>query len=126
MFLFDCLLYSVLVWYIENVYPGQHGVPHPWYFPFTASYWNGTEAVSDLGFGFWCQKKENLDEELEDLNDSSPVLLEQEPEGLIVGVKIENLTKRYHAMKKFAVDRLNLTLYESQIVAFLGHNGVNF
>ena len=28
---------------------GQYGIPKPWYFPFTRSYWCGTAAISDLG-----------------------------------------------------------------------------
>lgn len=76
MMLFDAILYWVLTWYIENVFPGlwmskqdgsyalikipssplwltsaligQYGIPKPWYFPFTASYWCGTTAATDL------------------------------------------------------------------------------
>lgn len=27
--------------------PGQYGIPKPWYFPFTSSYWCGTQAGAD-------------------------------------------------------------------------------
>lgn len=38
---FDAFLYGVMTWYIEAVFPGQYGIPRPWYFPFTKSYWFG-------------------------------------------------------------------------------------
>lgn len=55
--LLDTLIYLILMWYVENVYPGRffseenfkkdeivvgtYGIPKKWYFPFTASYWTG-------------------------------------------------------------------------------------
>ncbi|XP_060579606.1 ATP-binding cassette sub-family A member 2-like [Ruditapes philippinarum] len=38
----DTIVYFILAWYIENVHPGSYGIPKPWYFPFTSSYWCGT------------------------------------------------------------------------------------
>ncbi|ELW62507.1 ATP-binding cassette sub-family A member 3 [Tupaia chinensis] len=32
MLLFDAFLYGLVTWYIETVFPGQYGVPQPWYF----------------------------------------------------------------------------------------------
>ena len=37
----DSLLYTILMWYIEAVFPGQYGVPKPFYFFLTRSYWTG-------------------------------------------------------------------------------------
>ncbi len=42
MLLLDSVLYAVLAWYVEAVWPGQYGVPKPWYFFLTKSYWIGT------------------------------------------------------------------------------------
>jgi ABC-type glutathione transport system ATPase component len=44
---------------------------------------------------------------------------------LLPRVEINNLVKRYHRSSAYpsAVDNLNLTMYESQITALLGHNG---
>ncbi|KAG8436753.1 hypothetical protein GDO86_007731 [Hymenochirus boettgeri] len=39
MMLFDALVYWILAWYIDHVFPGQYGIPKPWYFPFLATYW---------------------------------------------------------------------------------------
>uniref|UniRef100_A0A8D0AR12 ABC transporter domain-containing protein n=1 Tax=Sander lucioperca TaxID=283035 RepID=A0A8D0AR12_SANLU len=95
--LFDAAFYWVLTWYIENVFPGQYGIPKPWYFPFTASYWCGTASVTEY--------------------------LEKPPPGIKAGVSIRNLVKIYKTGKKLAVDGLSMDFYENQITSFLGHNG---
>lgn len=41
MLLFDSILYTLIALYVEAVFPGEFGVPMPWYFPFTASFWCG-------------------------------------------------------------------------------------
>jgi len=38
MMLFDGFLYLGLAIYIEGVWPGEYGLPMPWYFPFTVSH----------------------------------------------------------------------------------------
>ena len=42
MMIVNSVMYGVLTWYIENVFPGEFGTPQPWYFPFTKSYWCGS------------------------------------------------------------------------------------
>lgn len=32
MLLLDSVLYGLVTWYVEAVFPGQFGVPQPWYF----------------------------------------------------------------------------------------------
>lgn len=44
MFLFDGLLYLFIALYVEQLFPGDFGVPQPWYFPFTKSFWCGNKA----------------------------------------------------------------------------------
>uniref|UniRef100_A0A672MU38 P-type phospholipid transporter n=1 Tax=Sinocyclocheilus grahami TaxID=75366 RepID=A0A672MU38_SINGR len=105
LMLFDSVLYAIMTWYIEAVFPGQYGIPRPWYFPFTKSYWCGEKCG-------WItstptNKKENA---------------EEEPAHLDPGVYIENLVKVY-SNGKLAVDGLTLGFYEGQITSFLGHNG---
>ncbi|XP_036439062.1 phospholipid-transporting ATPase ABCA1-like isoform X2 [Colossoma macropomum] len=111
MMLIDTLLYWILTWYIENVFPGQYGIPKPWYFPFTSSYWCGTPVGS-------YNEPEPLDA-LEDQNG----YLEKASAGLKPGVSIRNLVKVYKTGKKLAVDKLSLDFYQDQITSFLGHNG---
>uniref|UniRef100_A0A671MD89 P-type phospholipid transporter n=1 Tax=Sinocyclocheilus anshuiensis TaxID=1608454 RepID=A0A671MD89_9TELE len=91
---FDAFLYGVMTWYIEAVFPGQYGIPRPWYFPFTKSYWFGESNTNNT-----------------------------EPTHLELGVYIKNLVKVYRHGKKLAVDGLTLGFYEGQITSFLGHNG---
>ncbi|XP_072526701.1 phospholipid-transporting ATPase ABCA1-like [Salminus brasiliensis] len=111
MMLIDTLLYWILTWYIENVFPGQYGIPKPWYFPFTSSYWCGTPVGSDA-------EPEPLDA-LEDQNG----YLERPPSGLKAGVSIRKLVKVYKTGNKLAVDKLSLDFYQDHITSFLGHNG---
>ncbi|GAA6093024.1 phospholipid-transporting ATPase ABCA1b [Tachysurus ichikawai] len=108
---FDAFLYGVMTWYIEAVFPGQYGIPRPWYFPFTKSYWFGEgelkQAPRIQG------KKAN----------AGAACIEEEPTHLELGVYIQNLVKVYRHGKKLAVDGLTLGFYEGQITSFLGHNG---
>ncbi|XP_017266543.1 retinal-specific phospholipid-transporting ATPase ABCA4-like isoform X2 [Kryptolebias marmoratus] len=39
MMVFDAVLYAVLAWYLDNVFPGQYGISRPFYFPLQPSYW---------------------------------------------------------------------------------------
>lgn len=110
MMLFDTLLYGVMTWYIEAVFPGQYGIPRAWYFPFTKSYWCGEEPNDNFHHPT-LQKG------------PSEVCMEEEPAHLQLGVSIQNLVKIYRNGKKVAVDGLSLSFYEGQITSFLGHNG---
>ncbi|XP_041823569.1 retinal-specific phospholipid-transporting ATPase ABCA4-like [Melanotaenia boesemani] len=35
----DTVLYAVLAWYLDNVFPGQYGIGRPFYFPLLPCYW---------------------------------------------------------------------------------------
>jgi ATP-binding cassette subfamily A (ABC1) protein 3 len=37
MLAIDSVLYLLLALYVEAVFPGEFGVPQPWYFPFTVT-----------------------------------------------------------------------------------------
>ncbi|XP_037549875.1 phospholipid-transporting ATPase ABCA1-like [Nematolebias whitei] len=111
MMLLDALLYWVLTWYIENVFPGQYGIPKPWYFPFTSSYWCGTASAPEHNPDLLLHSTAN-DE-----------YMEKPPPDIKAGVSIRNLVKIYKTGKKLAVDGLSLDFYENQITSFLGHNG---
>ncbi|XP_036407591.1 phospholipid-transporting ATPase ABCA1-like [Megalops cyprinoides] len=107
---FDAFLYGVMTWYIEAVFPGQYGIPRPWYFPVTKSYWFGES--EDKRKAIQQGKKGNAE----------AVCIEEEPAHLQPGVYIKNLVKVY-SNGKLAVDELTLGFYEGQITSFLGHNG---
>lgn len=55
---------------------------------------------------------------------------EEEPEGLPLGISIQNMSKKFvtglipgRRRHTLAVNNLSLNFYEGQITAFLGHNG---
>uniref|UniRef100_A0A8B9RBJ9 P-type phospholipid transporter n=1 Tax=Astyanax mexicanus TaxID=7994 RepID=A0A8B9RBJ9_ASTMX len=109
----DAFIYGVMTWYIEAVFPGQYGIPRPWYFPFTKSYW----------FGEGDQRPTPILKGRKANSGGKTVCIEEEPTHLDMGVYIENLVKVYRHGKKLAVDDLTLGFYEGQITSFLGHNG---
>ncbi|XP_073907052.1 retinal-specific phospholipid-transporting ATPase ABCA4 isoform X1 [Castor canadensis] len=125
MMLLDAALYGLLAWYLDQVFPGDYGTPLPWYFLLQESYWLGGEGCSTREERA-LEKTEPLTEEMEDpehpggTNDS---FFERELPGLVPGVCVKNLVKIFEPGSRPAVDHLNITFYENQITAFLGHNG---
>ena len=109
--LLDSFLYGLLTWYIEAVFPGQFGIPRPWFFPVMRSYWCGMEPHA------------LPDKEAVPLTDGvGNDKFEAEPTNLPLGVAVQHLRKVY-ANGKVAVDDMSLNFYEGQITSFLGHNG---
>nr|AAI68468.1 Zgc:172302 protein [Danio rerio] len=106
----DALIYALATWYIEAVFPGQYGIPRPWYFIFQLNYWGGVPL--ELGLPIPPAPREEQD-----------ARIEAEPTNLILGVSIRNLVKIYKKGAKLAVNHLNIKFYEGQITSFLGHNG---
>ncbi|GFO27722.1 ATP-binding cassette sub-family a member [Plakobranchus ocellatus] len=106
LLLFDSLIHCIITWYLDNVWPGEFGVPKPFYFCFTKSYWMGPQVNSDSIYEF-----ENRDEKH----------FEKDPTGLNAGIRIAQLRKVFG--KKVAVDGTSLKMYEGQITVLLGHNG---
>ncbi|XP_047390358.1 phospholipid-transporting ATPase ABCA3 isoform X1 [Sciurus carolinensis] len=115
MLLLDSVLYGLVTWYVEAVFPGQFGVPQPWYFFLMPSYWGGSPR-SVVG-------KEDDDSDPEKALRTE--YFEAEPEDLVAGIKIKHLSKVFQVgnKDKAAVRDLNLNLYEGQITVLLGHNG---
>uniref|UniRef100_A0A7M4FGV3 P-type phospholipid transporter n=1 Tax=Crocodylus porosus TaxID=8502 RepID=A0A7M4FGV3_CROPO len=103
MMLFDAFLYGIFAWYLDNVFPGDYGIPRPWYFPLQESYWFGSEFPKPAFPSQMCMFKT--------------------PHNLVPGVCIQNLVKIFGNSTKPAVDGITVTFYEGQITAFLGHNG---
>ncbi|GLD49893.1 ATP-binding cassette sub-family A member 1-like protein [Lates japonicus] len=106
----DAFIYAVAAWYIEAVFPGEYGIPRPWYFIFQLNYWGGIPLEAGLPIP---PAPTEQDEDH----------IESEPSNLILGVSIRNLVKIYKKGAKLAVNHLNLKFYEGQITSFLGHNG---
>ncbi|XP_023584096.1 ATP-binding cassette sub-family A member 3-like [Trichechus manatus latirostris] len=114
MLLVDAFLYTIVIWYMEAVFPGDYGVPHPWYFFGKSSYWDEhTQSILT-------RRKKHLGVKKHD-----DEFFEPEPENLVASVQIKNLSKVFKvgSTYKEAVRDLTLNLYEGQITALLGHNG---
>uniref|UniRef100_A0A8D2LM79 P-type phospholipid transporter n=1 Tax=Varanus komodoensis TaxID=61221 RepID=A0A8D2LM79_VARKO len=128
LMLFDGLLYGIITWYIEAVFPGQFGIPKPWYFPFMKSYWCGEESgdrqlpsvPAESSKSKWLICEFEIFEVSSETNKQTEF---NEELHLRLGVSIQNLVKVYRNCKKLAIDGLTLNFYEGQITSFLGHNG---
>uniref|UniRef100_A0A3B4Y393 P-type phospholipid transporter n=1 Tax=Seriola lalandi dorsalis TaxID=1841481 RepID=A0A3B4Y393_SERLL len=105
MMMFDAVLYAVLAWYLDNVFPGQYGIGQPFYFPFQSSYWQRS-APSHA-----------------EMADPGQLFFEPDPVSLVMGVQIQDLVKVFDGRSQPAVNCLNINFYEGQITSFLGHNG---
>ncbi|KRZ07940.1 ATP-binding cassette sub-family A member 1, partial [Trichinella zimbabwensis] len=110
MLLFDGALCFVLTWYIENIYPGAHGIPKPWHFFLMPSYWTGSNT-----------DKENKSKVVYSALESKT----QEHCNLEVGVSVRNLTKIYGSgnKRKCSLNNLSVDFYANQITSVLGPNG---
>ncbi|XP_029285305.1 LOW QUALITY PROTEIN: ATP-binding cassette sub-family A member 1 [Cottoperca gobio] len=106
----DAFIYATAAWYIEAVFPGEYGMPRPWYFIFQINYWGGVPL--EAGMPIPPAPSEQGEDHIE-----------SEPNNLNLGVNIRNLVKIYKKGAKLAVNHLNLKFYEGQVTSFLGHNG---
>lgn len=116
LLLLDAVLYGLVTWYVEAVFPGEYGVPLPWYFFILPSYWCSSPRVAFL-------KEKEDDEDAEKATKGE--FIEEEPSGLVSGVKIKHLAKVFKVGNKTkeAVRDLTLNMFEGQITVLLGHNG---
>ncbi|GBN98849.1 ATP-binding cassette sub-family A member 3 [Araneus ventricosus] len=110
--LFSCFLYVFLLWYFDAVWPWQPGVPKPFYFFLTSSY--------------WCGDRPKQQDEIELVQSENNVeFFEAEPSNISRGIVIKNLSKEFRSglTSKLAVNNVSLNIYQGQITALLGHNG---
>ena len=129
--LLDAVIYMILAWYIETVWPGEYGISRPWYFLFTPSYWgmgvkNKRSAGNKTSWFYDTKQKIILDEEkLEEKNLVNNDSVEEiENESLLVpGIEIKKLNKVYSRGNNHALKGLSVKFYQNEITAFLGHNG---
>ena len=114
--IFDSIIWGIFVWYLNRVIPPAYGQALPFYFPFTVSYWcpsrshKGTDLTS-------AEAPMDTTIPVEPVSDA---LRRQAREGK--SIEIHNL-KRTFGGTKIAVDDLNLSIYNGEITALLGHNG---
>lgn len=123
MFYVDTVVYLVLALYIENIWPGEYGIPKRFFYPFQPSYWCGSmrkvrqPQSNTTTYGTYNQNSVNS-------NDA----FEKEPTDKPLGVQINHVSKTYTFLMKSrppvnAVRDLSLNIYSGQLTALLGHNG---
>jgi ATP-binding cassette, subfamily A (ABC1), member 3 len=131
--IFNNILYGFLMFYMDKVRPGDHGIAKPWHFLFTE--WlgnektNSKEYVSDEALEDQQHDKANneIDTKIKNMHHND-IFIEDESEYLLsrrVGIKISKLYKMFKQFGKVkkAVKNLSLNIYEGQITVLLGHNG---
>jgi ATP-binding cassette subfamily A (ABC1) protein 1 len=148
--LFDSIVYMVLAWYIENIAPGEYGIPLKWYFPIMPSYWlgeshiltkkldrftssNRSKSKSRLFGNCWFDSKQNIIQQEEERQEatrkanSNSKTLDDSIENITIneqaGIEIEKLHKVYSRGNNHALKGLSIKFYKNEITAFLGHNG---
>jgi ABC-type multidrug transport system fused ATPase/permease subunit len=116
----DSILWGIVTWYLNRVIPPAYGQALPIYFPLLPSYWwpsfgyNEMEAAKN--------GEPALCDEFIPVEEVSEAKRMQAREGK--SIEIHNLKKSFG--NKTAVDGLNLSIYNGQITALLGHNGKFF
>ncbi|KAF5301097.1 hypothetical protein FQA39_LY10916 [Lamprigera yunnana] len=121
MMAFDIVLYGFLAFYLDSVIPSEHGTKRSPFFCFKLSYWCKTRTVRvPLANGNSSGSLINGDDANSDIEHVSREMKGRE------AIKIVDLFKAFHHCRKpevKAVNGINLTIYEGQITAILGHNG---
>ncbi|KAK9987447.1 hypothetical protein SO802_032398 [Lithocarpus litseifolius] len=129
MMLVDALLYCAIGLYLDKVLPRENGVRYPWNFIFSSSFWKNKSIAAHHASNLKATSTDNKTS-LSRKDTFEPAvevisldMKQQELDGRCI--QIRNLHKVYATKKGncCAVNSLQLTLYENQILALLGHNG---
>ncbi|XP_036965803.1 ATP-binding cassette sub-family A member 12 isoform X3 [Acanthopagrus latus] len=130
LMLIDSLLYFIIGAYIRKVFPGNYGIPAPWYFPFKASFWTDmcccvkSNFKAGRGLLFTNIMQNNQPVFPDDKGKGQSALSSQVGENfskLPVGVSLHGLSKMYG--DRVAIQNLNVSFYEGHVTSLLGHNG---
>lgn len=133
MMILDTLLYCAIGLYFDKVLPREYGQQYPWNFIFQKDFWRKKRIVNHSSSSFKVKtagknsvSADNLfgqDTFKPAIETISLDMKQQELDGRCI--QIRNLHKVYATKKGdcCAVNSLQLTLYENQILALLGHNG---
>uniref|UniRef100_A0A6E8VSN7 ABC transporter domain-containing protein n=1 Tax=Anopheles coluzzii TaxID=1518534 RepID=A0A6E8VSN7_ANOCL len=123
--LFDAALYLAVALYVEQIAPGQFGVPRRWNFIFTTSFWMEEvlrrKSTTDIVGG------SGATEEAERLKSSGRyhANMEEDPTDKQIGISLVGLTKVYPSKRTIrpAVSGLTVNFFRDHITVLLGHNG---
>ena len=123
----DTFIHLILLYYFDQVLPGDHGIPRPWYFPISClipESENGEINVQNKNF-VTTNRSDTDNDPISDatnktfIEDETPFLQRKK------GIQITGLNKIYRQLGKYkqAVKDLSLNIYENHITVLLGHNG---
>lgn len=104
------VIHMILTLYIEKVFPGDIGIPEPWYFPTLPCL---KFLRKQMGYNSLVNRDAMLQERR-----ISGADFEEEPTNLKTGIRINNLCKTFGS--KSAVNKLNMNIFEDQITVLLG------
>jgi ABC-type multidrug transport system fused ATPase/permease subunit len=127
----DAVLFGILAWYLDAVFPGNHGIPRKWYFPFDPRYWWTWErrrrplvVTSEVASPVATETTPLTTESTNLLNNSSGSIISLSlPPPLLVSKLKKNFKSLLINDVKCAVNGLSLSCGEDEIFALLGHNG---
>jgi ATP-binding cassette, subfamily A (ABC1), member 3 len=131
-FVYDCMLWCFLTWYLNRVMTPEYGRALSIWFPFSPSYWrkyrvrDGTkDTESDVVSSDTMSSNSSDDVGTELEGKSIPVEAVSEAQRRQAkdgkSIEIVNLGKSFD--NKAVVNGLNLSMFSGQITALLGHNG---
>lgn len=109
MMLAASFLYLIIALYVEQVYPGDYGVPKPWYFPVSRIFWCGVRDWHDDKITIPNEQQNDSFEDASNITERA-------------GIQMRGLRKVF-ANNLIAVNPMTLDMYENQITVLLGHNG---
>lgn len=112
----DIILWGTLTWYFNRVIKPDYGQALPLWFPFTKQYWCPSLAHLPMSAS---TVEEKLAESGIPYESVGSHLKRQSTEGS--SIEIHDLRKVFG--EQAAVDGLNLSIYNGEITALLGHNG---
>jgi ATP-binding cassette, subfamily A (ABC1), member 3 len=122
MLLVNHVIHLLLTYYFENIFPGDHGIAKPWYFPINCLRRKHKINSNDKNNIEMIKKKINDND-----NIHSQIFIEDESiySTRNIGIEINNIVKVFKQLGtiKKAVQNLTLNIYEGQISVLLGHNG---
>lgn len=127
--LVSALLYLLVALYVEQIRPGEYGVPQPWNFPFTRTFWLGTKSHAAP------QPSDTTATDDPTNFEHDPAATHPQPSSpssaaahRTAGIQIRQLRKTFGRSTSarpatVAVHGLTLDMYENDITVLLGHNG---
>ncbi|PON86894.1 ABC transporter A, ABCA [Trema orientale] len=130
MMLVDTMLYGAIGLYLDKVLPRENGIRYPWNFIFKKWFWKKKKMSKDHTSTLEVNVNQKALENFSRTENFQPAveaisldMKQHELDGRCI--QIRNLHKVYDSKrgKCCAVNSLQLTLYENQILALLGHNG---